>query len=305
MNLHVPVMLRECIDPMPLGPGALAVDGTVGHGGHASELARRISPGGTLVATDWDPEMLAVAAEVLRPFQGQVELEFHPSDYRGIPALLGDRRAAGILLDLGLNSGQLDDPQRGLAIQTSGPLDLRMDRVRAEPAAAWLNRAAAPEIERVLREFGDERWAGPISRKIVERRARQPLSTTDDLVDCVLAAIPPAKRERRIHPATRTFQAVRIYINSELTRLQEAIEQIGQCLAPGGVMAVLSYHSGEDRAAKRAFKALDGKGWTQLTKRPLQPGAAEVRANRRSRSAKLRLIKKEDTDIHGNDTRAA
>jgi 16S rRNA (cytosine1402-N4)-methyltransferase len=168
-------------------------------------------------------------------------------------------------------------------------MDLRGQK---EPASTLLNRLEAKEIERILWEYGNERWARRIAQVIVDRRKIKPLETTQDLVQCVLAAIPAAKREKRIHPATRTFQAVRIAVNRELEGLEEALARIAECLAPEGVLVVLSYHSGEDRIVKHTFRELAEKHFELMTKKPLRPSQEEIQRNPASRSAKLRAIRK-------------
>lgn len=288
---HDPVMVEEILGLFALEPGDLVVDGTTGLGGHSLRFADAIAPGGTLVALDWDANMLQIAqARIGAP--ADVAVEFVNEDFRMIPEVLGERRADAILLDLGLNSAQVDDPSRGMSFINEGPLDMRMDRSRGEPATALLNRMSPVEIEQMLWDFGDERWARAIARKIVERRKEAQLRTTIDLVECVLAAVPPGARDKRIHPATRTFQAVRIYVNRELEELDTALEAIARCLAPEGVLAVLSYHSGEDRIVKNVFRALDGEGFDDLFKKPQPPGPLEIDTNPRSRSAKLRALRR-------------
>lgn len=290
---HDPVMLSEILALLPLRPGAIVVDGTLGLAGHAKEMVALISPGGKFLGTDWDGAMLAIAGERLGAPR-DVKVELVRTDYRAIPVVL-ERLGwlpDAILLDLGLNSAQIEDSERGIAFKESGPLDMRMDRTAGEPASAMLNRMSIDEIERILWDFGDERWARAIARKVVERRKDNPLRTTEDLVECVLAAIPVRARDKRIHPATRTFQAVRIAVNRELEDLESAVAEIGRCLAIGGVMAVLSYHSGEDRAVKRAMKELVGEGYEDIFKKPETPSGDEIARNPRSRSAKLRAVKR-------------
>lgn len=292
-------MLMEVLSVLPLRPGATVVDGTVGLAGHAREMAKRIAPGGWLIGLDWDEEMLREAELRLREVEG-VETSLRHADYRELPGILKEEatlrnRAAladAILLDLGLNMAQIDDPSRGITFRESGPLDMRMDRTRGETAASLLNRSSVNEIERILKEYGDERWARRIAQVIVDRRKITPLRTTQDLVDCVLAAIPLAMREKRIHPATRTFQAVRIAVNHELQNLEQTVRDIAECLAPEGVLCVLSYHSGEDRAVKRAMRHLSADGFEESYKKPLVPSSLEITQNPRSRSAKLRAIRR-------------
>lgn len=296
---HEPVMLVEVLSVLPLRPGATVVDGTLGLAGHAREMATRIAPGGWLIGLDWDEDMLKEAQLRLRDIT-DVETTFVKADYRQLPDIL-EREAAlrnraaladAILLDLGLNQAQIDDAERGISFRQQGPLDMRMDRSRGETAAGLLNRLSPAEIERILRDYGDERWTKRIAQVIVDRRKDNPLRTSQDLVDCVLAAIPPAMREKRIHPATRTFQALRIAVNHELDDLQDTIEVIAHKLAKEGVLCVLSYHSGEDRAVKRALRTLSGAEFAEVYKKPLSPSAEEIARNPKSRSAKLRAVRR-------------
>jgi len=297
---HVPVMLEEVLAALPLAPGATVVDGTLGLAGHAVEMAKRISPGGLLVGLDWDKDMLVKAKERLSGLT-DVEVKTRHSDYRALPEAVEEAcresgrapEADGVLLDLGLSNVHLEDASYGISFLREGPLDMRMDRTRGEPAAAWLNRASAKEIEDVLFTLGDERWARRIASVVVERRKTRPLKTTSDLVECVNAAIPVAKREKRIHPATRTFQAVRIHSNKELDEMEEAMLRIAQILRKGGVLCVLSYHSGEDRAVKHAFRSLAQAGThEELFRKPLVPSGPEVAANPKARSAKMRAVRR-------------
>lgn len=291
---HEPVMVREVLEALALAPGDVAVDGTVGLGGHSARLVEAIAPGGALIGLDWDASMLAQARARL---EGSKACRVHlvNASFERIPEALGELglRANGILMDLGLNSAQVDDPLRGLSFAQDGPLDMRMDRSAGEPAAALLNRAAPGEIERALSEFGDERWARAIARSVVARRKLSPLRTTNDLVACVLDAIPPRAREKRIHPATRTFQAVRIWVNGELELLEGALRGAASSLADGGTLAVLAYHSGEDRIVKHVFRELAAEGgYEDVYRKPLGPGAEETRSNPRARSAKLRAVRR-------------
>ncbi|MDR3688595.1 MAG: 16S rRNA (cytosine(1402)-N(4))-methyltransferase RsmH [Fimbriimonas sp.] len=291
---HDPVMLREVLSALALNAGDTVVDGTLGLSGHARAFAEAISPGGTLLGIDWDQEMLEIGRQRLSEVE-DVEKHFCHSDYRQIAEIVRRHKLVpnGILLDLGLNSAQIDDPSRGIAFSKDGPLDMRMDRSRGEPASALLNRLGPTEIENILFKYGDERWGKAIGKKIVEIRKAHPLRTTHDLVEAVLAAVPPGARDKRIHPATRTFQAVRIAVNSELEGIDDTLMEAARCLAPGGTLVVLSYHSGEDRQAKHAFRELaDSGGYLDLFKKPLQPTPDEISRNPRSRSAKLRAIRR-------------
>ena len=292
-------MMAEVLGYLPLRPGAVALDGTVGLAGHSVAMAERIAPGGFFFGTDWDEAMLARARERLQAVVG-VEIHLAHADYRLLPERFSSTCASAgrpaladaILLDLGLNNAQIEDPSYGISFRTEGPLDMRMDRSVGEPASAILNRMSVGQIEQILWDLGDERWARRIAQVIVERRKTQPLRTTSDLVDCVQAAVPAAKRDPRLHPATRTFQAVRIYVNQEIDGLQECLEEMAGLLAPAGVMVVLAYHSGEDRAVKRAFQSLarGGGPYEILTPKPERPSAEEVAANPKSRSALLRAL---------------
>ena len=272
-------------------PGGLWVDGTVGLGGHAAAVLRATAPDGRLRGFDRDGETLARARETLAPFGDRARLE--QADYREIPERLGEARADGILLDLGISSVQLDDPERGFSFQTDGPLDMRMDRQEGETAADLVNHLPEKELADLIYAFGEERASRPIARGIVRARDRAPIRTTAELADIVRRAAPYSRR-RGFHPATRTFQALRIGVNRELDGLGEALEQIAGCLAPTGRMAVIAFHSLEDRAVKITFRALAGRGYTILTRKPLRPSETETRSNPRARSARLRGALREE-----------
>jgi len=288
---HDPVMVEEILDTFQLAPGAVVVDGTLGLGGHSQRFLEKIAPEGVLVGFDWDEAMMAIARDRLITL-GNTQLILVNEDFRGIRETLVrlGLQANAILLDLGLNSAQIEDQNRGLSFSKEGPLDMRMARSQGEPASAVLNRLSPGAIELILSEYGDERWARAIAKVIVERRKSKPLRTTNDLVECVLAAIPKGAQDKRIHPATRTFQAVRIYVNRELDGLDEALQDAALSLAHKGTLAVLSYHSGEDRIVKQTFRELANEGFEELYRKPIQASEAEVARNPRSRSAKLRAI---------------
>ena len=300
---HEPVMVREILDDLRLEPGDIVFDGTLGLGGHSVAMLERIQPGGTLVGTDWDEKMLAAATTRLQMVPVRAEVRLVNADFRDLPELSRSWgiRPDAVLLDLGLNSAQVDDPDRGFSFKETGPLDMRMDRNEGEPASAVLNRMTPAQIETMLKDLGDERWARAIAKQIVERRKSKPLKTTLDLVDCVLAAIPPGAREKRIHPATRTFQAVRIYVNGELEGLEDAVRELSELLNPGGTIAILSYHSGEDRIVKHVFRELSKFDFKELHKKPLEASESEVRANPRARSAKFRSLRRNETHSGSKD----
>lgn len=287
---HRPVLLAESLELLAVRGGGLYVDGTVGLGGHAAELLRRSAPDGRLLGIDRDGETLERARAALLPFGARARLVH--GDYREIPALLGGERAAGILLDLGLSSAQLDEPERGFSFQAAGPLDMRMDRSRGETAAEVVNRRPERELADLIYRYGEEPASRRIARAIVEARRRSRIETTTALAEIVRGA---AGRSRRpgLHPATRTFQALRIRVNRELEALGATLEALALCLAPGGRLAVIAFHSLEDREVKVTFRALLAQGFAALTRRPIRPSAEEVRENPRARSARLRAIERE------------
>jgi 16S rRNA (cytosine1402-N4)-methyltransferase len=287
---HVPVLLAEVLELLAVRPGALCVDGTVGLGGHAAAVLRASAPDGRLVGFDRDGETLAAAQTRLAGFGARVRLE--QADYRDVPERLGGERPDAVLLDLGVSSAQLGDPARGFSFQAGGPLDMRMDRSRGPTAADLVNRMRERDLADLIHECGGEPASRRIARAIVRARDTKPIETTTELAEIVRRAAP--RRPRGLHPATRTFQALRIRVNGELDGLGEAIVRIAGCLAPGGRMAVIAFHSLEDRAAKQAFRALAAQGFRTLTKKPVRPGEDEVRANPRARSARLRAVAREE-----------
>lgn len=268
-------------------PGGLWVDGTVGLGGHAAELLRASAPGGRLLGLDRDSETLEQARGVLAPFGERVRLE--SGHFQDIPARLGAEQADGILLDLGISSVQLDDPERGFSFQTDGPLDMRMDRRDGETAADVVNEMPEVDLANLIYAHGEERGSRRIARAIVRARDRAYLGTTAELADIVRRAAPPSRR-RGFHPATRTFQALRIHVNRELEGLGDTLERIVACLGPAGRLAVIAFHSLEDRVVKTTFRELARRGFNLLTKKPVRPSEAETRQNPRARSARLRAL---------------
>jgi len=252
-------------------------------------LLERLAPDGRLLGIDCDAEALRLAEERLRDFRGLFEL-VHGSfrDLAEHAARLGAGGADGVLLDLGVSSYQLESP-RGFSFAVEGPLDMRMDPSRGRTARQLIERASAVELERILREYGEERYARRIARAIVERKRE--LRTTRDLASLVERVVP--RREQRLHPATRTFQALRIAANDELGALQEALTTLPEWLAPGGRVGVISFHSLEDRIVKRTFREHAAAGVVEVvTRKPVRPSAAEVAANYRSRSGRLRVAQR-------------
>jgi 16S rRNA (cytosine1402-N4)-methyltransferase len=288
---HTSVLLAEALELLAVKPGGLYVDGTVGLGGHAAAVLRASSPDGRLLGLDRDGETLALARERLAEFGPRARLE--QGDFREIPGRLGEERPDGILLDLGISSAQLDDPERGFSFQKDGPLDMRMDRSRGETAADVVNRTRERDLADLLYAYGEEPASRRIARAIAFARERRPIGTTGELAEVVRRAAPRSRRPG-LHPATRTFQALRIRVNRETEGLREAIEGAAACLAPAGRMVVIAFHSLEDRAAKEAFRSLSGRGFRVLTRKPVRPGEEEVRENPRARSARLRAVGREE-----------
>jgi 16S rRNA (cytosine1402-N4)-methyltransferase len=266
------------------------IDGTVGMGGHAEAVLARSADEVRLLGLDADPEALRHAGARLASFGQRVRLA-HASfaDLAEVAAEHGVGEAQSVLLDLGVSSWQLEASGRGFSFQGDEPLDMRLDPTRGETAADLLNRLGEAELGRLLSEYGEERHARRIARAIVRRR---PLATTGDLVAAVRAAVPRAAWPRRLHVATRTFQAVRMAVNDEPGALARALEAAPRLLARGGRLAVIAFHSGEDRIVKRAFRSLETAGFAALEPSPLEPGDDEVRANPRARSAKLRVLER-------------
>lgn len=304
--LHKPVLLREVLELLLTDAGGIYVDGTFGRGGHSREMLSRLSPEARLVGFDKDPVAVAegrrLAAEDPRfmmvhgTFAGMAE---------GLGSVGITGSVTGVLLDLGVSSPQLDDPARGFSFMTDGPLDMRMDNASGASAAEWLNTADAGEIERVIREYGEERFAGRIARAVASARQKSPLSGTLELARLVESAVPV--REKHKHPATRTFQAVRIWINRELQDLDVGLQVAVDRLHKGGRLAVISFHSLEDRMVKHFFQrkvkgepvprhlpvmpAQQGICLRDIGKK-IRPGDEEVADNVRARSATLRVVEK-------------
>jgi 16S rRNA (cytosine1402-N4)-methyltransferase len=287
--LHEPVLLAETLELLAVRPGGFWVDGTVGLGGHAAAILERSAPDGRLLGLDRDAETLAEAGRRLERFGDRVRL-LH-ADHREIPALLAGEAADGILLDLGVSSVQLDSAERGFSFQADGPLDMRMDRSHGETAAEVVNDLREDDLANVIYRFGEEPSSRRIARTIVDARRRSPIATTAELASLVRRS---ARRTRRpgLDPATRTFQALRIYVNREIDGLGTALGDIARRLAPGGRFAVIAFHSLEDREVKQTFRGLANEGFRLLTKKPVRPGDDEVRRNPRSRSARLRAVER-------------
>lgn len=308
---HTPVLLNEVMDVLELQPGMIVVDCTTGGGNHSRAMLQRILPGGRLIGLDQDQTALAAADQQLAPL-GRDNYQLVHSNFvevKKVMAQLGGIRPDAILMDLGVSSYQLDEAQRGFSYQHSGPLDMRMDQAADIPTAADLvNQWSEQELARVIWEYGEERWAKRIAQFIVEQRSIKPILTTEQLVAVIKMAVPAGARQEGPHPAKRTFQALRIAVNGELRILNESIEDCVGLLKPGGRLAVITFHSLEDRCVKNQFRQLaqgcicpkdlpvcqchrvaQGK---VITTKPILPSKEEVDSNPRSRSAKLRAFLK-------------
>lgn len=291
---HLPVLVDEVTFLLRPRRGGWVVDGTIGMGGHAERLLETSGAATRLLGIDRDPEALRRARQRLARFGERVVLKQGSfRELRALAAEAGAGAAVTVLLDLGLSSYQLEESARGFSFRGPEPLDMRFDPTRGPTAADLLNSLSREELGRILFEYGEERHARRIARRIAERRTRAPLRTTTDLVAAVKEAVPRAAWSRRIHVATRTFQAVRMAVNEEAEALTEALPQAASLLARGGRLGVISFHSGEDRIVKRSFRLLEqGGGFVGLLPSPIQPGRDEVKDNARARSAKLRVLER-------------
>ena len=310
---HTTVLLDEAVDALALDDArrdGRYIDGTFGRGGHSRRVLARLGPDGRLLAFDRDPEAIADASRIDDPRFAIVHDRF--TSMRDACAARGWSHVDGVLLDLGISSPQIDDASRGFSFRGDGPLDMRMDPTRGVSAAEWVNTASIDELERVIRDHGEERFAVSIAKAIVARRAERPFSRTRELADLVADAVRTrrSRKDAAQDPATRTFQAVRIHVNQELEELEEGLSQAMELLAPGGRLAVIAFHSLEDRIVKRFIAArADPERMADLPRRlairaadlpqPLltpiariKPGDAEVAANPRSRSAVLRVAQR-------------
>ena len=304
-TFHRPVLLNEAIEILGPKSGGVYVDCTLGGGGHAAEILRRSGPDGILIGIDRDEEAIRYSSEVLAEFRER----FKPAraDFRNIATVLaelGIEKVDGLLYDLGVSSHQLDTAERGFSLTQDAPLDMRMDRSQPLTAADLVNRLPEGELAGLIRGNSDERWAGRIAKRIVEVRAAAPIRTTKGLADLVATLIPRRSWPPDTHPATRTFQALRIAVNSEIEALEESLKAGIEALRLGGRVALICYQSGEDRVVKQTFRLLSGqcqcppripvcacgarKIIETLTKKPVVPMLAEIAVNSRARSARLR-----------------
>jgi len=308
-QFHRPVLLDEVVRLLAPRPGGTYVDCTLGGGGHAKAILSRILPGGQLVGVDVDIDAIRYASSALAEFSASISLvQGNFADLEKILQELGIRSVDGVLFDLGVSSHELGTPERGFSLLLPGPLDMRMDPRQPVTAADLVNGLSEHELADLIYTHSDERWARRIARAIVERRRAAPVRTTTELAEIVSAAIPAAAHPPRVHPATRTFLALRIAVNSELESLDSGLAAAAKALAIGGRLAAISYHSLEDRKVKQFLAVGSGRcicprGMPEcacgarrflrvLTRKPVTPTDEEIRGNPRSRSAKLRAAEK-------------
>jgi 16S rRNA (cytosine1402-N4)-methyltransferase len=299
---HIPVLVEEVMMLLRCEPGRTYVDATLGGGGHASEILRRTAPDGVVIGLDWDEEAVSEARKALMPFGERAKI------FRENFIHLGDvlkemniEQVDGILLDLGLSSFQLEKEARGFSFRGEGPLDMRMDRRMDRTASDLINSLSEKELEKTLLQYGEERWAKRIAKAILRERTQGPIETTQTLSRIVRHAIPRRFHPRKIDPATKTFQALRIHVNDELENLRRLLEIGWKFLRKGGRICIISFHSLEDRMVKESFRRLEKVevGGPRplpvvsiLTKKPITPSEEEQKKNPRSRSAKLRCAEK-------------
>lgn len=305
---HKPVLFEETIELLDIRPNGIYVDGTLGRAGHASAILSRLGNDGRLIGIDKDHEAIAAAEKV---FAGDTRVTLVRADFRNIADVLKEasvEHVDGILLDLGVSSPQLDDASRGFSYMADAPLDMRMDRRQDYDAYELINFASEEELKRILWDYGEERYAPKIARKIVEEREKAPIETTLSLVEIIKRAMPAAALREKQHPAKRSFQAFRIAVNDELGAINDVLEDAVDLLNQGGRLAVITFHSLEDRIVKQAFKKMENPctcpkefpvcvcGKTPLiksvTKKPVTASERELTENPRARSAKLRVAKK-------------
>ncbi|MFM8633665.1 MAG: 16S rRNA (cytosine(1402)-N(4))-methyltransferase RsmH [Planctomycetia bacterium] len=288
-SVHTSVLPAEAMSFLAVAPGMRVVDGTLGGGGHTRLLAEAVGPDGLVIAIDRDPEAIARGAKEL----AGMPVRFAQANYCDMPEVLDAlaiESVDAVLLDVGLSSDQLADDSRGFSFDSEGPLDLRFDPTEGEPAWRLVNRMRPESLADIIYEFGEERYSRRIARKIAAVREKQPIKSARDFARLIASAIPRQTPPPRIHPATRTFQALRIAVNQELKSLKIALERIPTRLVPGGRCVVISFHSLEDRLVKEAFR--NAQVWECLTKSPVEASAEELLRNPRSRSAKLRAARK-------------
>ncbi|WP_432629281.1 16S rRNA (cytosine(1402)-N(4))-methyltransferase RsmH [Brotaphodocola sp.] len=307
---HKSVLLEETIDSLMVKPDGIYVDGTLGGGGHASEVCRRLGEGGRLIGIDQDADAIRAASERLKPYGDHVTVV--RSNYVNIAQILSDlgiEKVNGIYLDLGVSSYQLDTAERGFTYRDeNAPLDMRMDQRNTKTAADIVNTYTESDLYRIIRDYGEDKFAKNIAKHIVKRREEKPIETAGELTEVIKAAIPMKVRATGGHPAKRTFQAIRIELNQELEVLKNSIDTMIDLLAPGGRLSIITFHSLEDRIVKNRFRTNENpcicppgfpvcmcgkksKGKV-ITRKPILPSDLEMEENPRAKSAKLRVFER-------------
>ena len=291
---HIPVLLDEVLERLDPQPGQVFVDGTAGGGGHLLAIAERLGPKGLALGVDRDPlaiERIEALGEALdETLDEELPIALECDSYARIPRILAGhdiQGVDGILLDLGLSSDQLAETDRGFSFNVDGPLDLRFNPQAGEPAWRMIDRMSAEHLANLIYEYGEERQSRRIARAIVKAREKAPIRTSQQLAEIIRKSAPSRSRNEKIDPATRTFQALRIAVNQELQELDAALKVLPDCLLPGGKLAIISFHSLEDRPVKQSFR--DDLRLEVITRKPIRPGIEEIARNSRSRSAKLRV----------------
>ncbi|MBR6681182.1 MAG: 16S rRNA (cytosine(1402)-N(4))-methyltransferase RsmH [Clostridia bacterium] len=305
---HRPVLLDECLDGLDIKPDGIYVDGTAGGAGHSKEIAKRLK-NGMLIAIDQDETAIAVVKERLAEFGDRVRVvRSNFSEVASVCASLGIERIDGILLDLGVSSHQLDTAERGFSYMSDAELDMRMDKRNPLTAKTVVNEYSEERIKKILFEYGEEKFSAQIASSIIRAREKKEIESTAELAEIIKSAIPPKAREGGHHPAKRSFQAIRIEVNSELDVIEPTIRDAQELLAPGGRMAIITFHSLEDRIVKQTFASL-ATGCTcprefpvcvcgnkpkikPVNRKPITSGKEELEINPRARSAKLRIAEK-------------
>lgn len=303
---HQSVLLEEALESLNIRPAGVYIDATFGRGGHSRAILQKLNEEGRLIAFDQDPEAVAYAEQA---FADEPRFTIEHCNFNQVADVVAryglTKKIDGVLMDLGVSSPQLDDAGRGFSFLRSGPLDMRMDTTQGESAAQWLSKVKYGDLVYVLRKYGEEKFAKRIAAAIVDRREEQAITETGDLAEIISNAIPV--KEKHKHPATRSFQAIRIYINKELQAIEEGLEAVVSTLAIGGRLAVISFHSLEDRIVKRFMRDISSRPKLpaglpvmeadievpfQLVAKPIVAGEKELAANPRSRSARLRVLER-------------
>ncbi len=308
---HKPIMLEEGIEFLNIRENGVYIDCTLGGAGHSSEILRRLGPKGLLIGIDQDTNAIEAATRKLQSIDTKGSFVTYHTNFENIDKVIEAQKlnaVDGILMDLGVSSHQLDEGERGFSYQQDAPLDMRMNKGQAVDAATVVNTYSQKDLARIIRDYGEEKWAARIAEFIVKKREAQKITTTGELVDIIKAAIPAAARREGPHPAKRTFQAIRIEVNRELEVLENVVKNVTGLLNPGGRVAIITFHSLEDRIVKKAFaeqaqgcicpgdfpKCVCGRvpSIRLVTRKPVTPGPMELEENPRARSAKLRVAEK-------------